>query len=92
MLLKIPKERLEAFLRGNEDCEALSEDEYVADLYDVEPPITVNLRLSPKGAEILAAARLLFDEEQDGWYMGERIEDEDELTQAFLHAMEAFGA
>ena len=91
MLLKIPKERLDAYLRDNEDCEALSEDEYVADLYDIEPPITVNFRLTAKGVEVLAAARLLYDEEQDGWYMGERIEDEEGLTQAFLRAMELSG-
>ena len=88
MLIRISREELIAYLNASEDAEALSADEYVADLYDAEPPITMNLRIVKDGAEVLAAAELLYDEEQDGWYMGERIEDEARLTSALIEAME----
>ena len=88
MLIQISRERLIAYLNASEDAEALSADEYVADLYDAEPPITLNLRVVKGGAEILAAAELLYDDEQDGWYMGERIEDEARLAAALREAME----
>lgn len=87
MLIQISKEKLVAYLNASEDAEALSADEYVADLYDAEPPITMNLRVVENGAEVLAAAELLYDEEQDGWYMGERIEDEARLAAALAEAM-----
>lgn len=87
MWIQISREKLIAYLNASEDAEALSADEYVADLYDAEPPITLNLRVVENGAEVLAAAELLYDEEQDGWYMGERIEDEARLQAALTEAM-----
>lgn len=91
MLIEISKDKLLAFLTSNEDCEALTADEYVVDLYDMDTPITIDLRIVKEGAEILAAAELLYDEEQDGWYMGERIEDEARISEALKAAMEAVG-
>ncbi|MBQ3078790.1 MAG: hypothetical protein IJC48_02160 [Clostridia bacterium] len=87
MEIRLPIEELKKFLETNEDCEALTQDEYVSDLYDGDTPLTVNLRLEDGKAVILAAARLLYDEEQDGWYMGERVEDEDLILRAFESAM-----
>ena len=78
---------LKAFLNGDPDCEALSQNEYVADLYDCEKPMTVDLILSDKAVEIVAAAYLEYDEEQDGWYMGERVEDAETVKAAFEAAM-----
>lgn len=89
MLIKISQEKLMRFLANNEDAEALTADEYVVDLYDIEPPLTLNLKVSKDGGEILAAAELLYDAEQDGWYMGERIEDAARVTAALMAAMEA---
>jgi len=88
MYINLPVARLLNFLQTNEDCEALSGGEYVADLYDNEIPITVNLREEEGKIAVLAAARLLYDEEQDGWYMGERVEDEEMIRSAFMRAME----
>lgn len=87
MIMNISLDALKAFLENNEDCEMLSEGEYVADLFGLDDPITVNLRLEKDAAHILAAAKLLYDEEQDGWYMGDRIEDELEIQKAFEIAM-----
>ena len=80
------------FLPGNTpniiiNGEALGADEYVADLYDAEKPLTVNLKETEKGFELLAAAEMLFDEEMDGWYMGERVEDAEMVERALRNAM-----
>lgn len=66
---------LKVFLDNFDDCEALSEGEYVLDLYDLEPPLSIDLTLQKDGIEVEGAAELLFDEEMDGWYIGSRIED-----------------
>ena len=58
---------LEAFLAKCEDCEALSEKEYVLDLYDLEPPISMDLTLQKDGLWIEGAAELVFDEDLVGW-------------------------
>ena len=87
MQIKLPINELKVFLETNEDAEALAQGEYVVDLYEEEPPITINLRIDDEKVFVLAAAQLLYDEEQDGWYMGERIEDGEEISKAFHDAM-----
>ena len=77
---------LEAFLAKCEDCEALSEKEYVLDLYDLEPPISMDLTLQKDGLWIEGAAELVFDEEMDGWYIGRRIEETEPLLSALREA------
>lgn len=87
MLLNMDSTAVKTFLNGFEDGEMLAEGEYVADFFDGEHPITVNLRFVKNEIEILAAAFLLYDEEQDGWYMGDRIENADVIRDAFERAM-----
>ena len=87
MLLKTSKETLKAFFDTCSDCEEIAPGEYVADLYDTDKPMTLDLLFTKDGVEVLAAAYLLYDEEQDGWYMGERIEDEARLQAALTEAM-----
>lgn len=77
---------LEAFLAKCEDCEALSEKEYVLDLYDLEPPISMDLTLQKDSLWIEGAAELVFDEEMDGWYIGRRIEEAEPLLSALREA------
>ena len=71
------RDALLKYLNDSPDAEQLGAHEYVADFYDVDTPLTINI-LAPDGddIEIVAAAQLLYSEEQDGWYMGARIEDE----------------
>ena len=88
-LSKSQQEKLLKYLNEDADAEQLSVNEFVADFYDAEPPVTVNFLLTDNGEiEIAAAALLLYDEEQDGWYMGDRIEDESAILAA-LTASEA---
>ena len=79
---------LRAFLENCEDAEALSAREYVLDLYDVERPVSLDLVFVRGGVAVDGAAELKYDAEQDGWYMGERLEDPEEV----LAALGAAGA
>ncbi len=91
MKIKLTAEEFSAvknFLNTFEDSEQLSEKEYVVDLYDIEPPISLDLSLGKDCLFVDGAAELLFDEEMDGWYIGERIEK----TEPVLRALREAGA
>ena len=75
MILNVNADALRAYLESDSDCEAIGTDEYVADFYDIEKPVTMNITFTKKGVDAEAAAYLLYDSEQDGWYMGEQIDD-----------------
>ena len=52
MFLKLTEQEmthLRAFLDASEDCEALSEREYVADLYDLDAPLSLDLVFCEQG-------------------------------------------
>lgn len=87
MTINISAEALKAFLESSEDAEMLSEGEYVVDLFDTDTPVTVNLKFEKGVCCVLAAAYLLYDDNQDGWYMGDRTEDEAVISKAFADAM-----
>lgn len=61
--------RLSAALDAFEDAERTGESEYVVDFYDFEPPLSMELAFAQGGVEVLAAQRLSFDEELDGYYL-----------------------
>ena len=64
---------LRTYLDANEDCDALSTMEYVADLYAAASPISLNLVFEEGGVRIDGAAVLGFDEALDGYYMASTI-------------------
>lgn len=89
MKIKLTAEEFSAvknFLNTFEDSEQLSEKEYVVDLYDIEPPISLDLSLAKDCLFVDGAAELLFDEEMDGWYIGERIEKPEPVLRALREA------
>ena len=93
MKLKLTAEEeasLHAFLERCEDAEKLSEREYVADLYDNETPVSLDLVFVKGGVAVDGAAELKYDEEQQGWYMGERLETP-EAVRGALEEAGAFG-
>ena len=81
--------RICAFLETNEDCERLPGNEFVADLYDESPCLTLNLSLEKNELHLLAAAELLYDEELDAYYMGDAVEDTARVSEALLRAAKA---
>ena len=58
---------LRARLEAHEDAQATGPDEYVIDLYDFEPPLSMELALSD-GVHVLAAERMAYDEGLKGYY------------------------
>ena len=81
---------LKAFLVAFEDSEALSESEYVLDLYDLDPPLSMDLKLGKNCLFVDGAAELRFNEELDGWYIGDRIEQPEPILRG-LEEAGAFG-
>ncbi len=77
---------LRAFLDNFDDAEQLSAREYVVDLYDIARPISLDLVFVKGGVGVDGAAELKYDEEQDGWYMGERLDSADEVLDALAEA------
>ena len=77
---------LRAFLDNFDDAAQLSAREYVVDLYDIARPISLDLVFVKGGVGVDGAAELKYDEEQDGWYMGERLDSADEVLDALAEA------
>lgn len=93
MKLALSEERraaLRAFLERFEDAERLAGGEYVVDLYDLDPPVSLDLVFEEDGVSADGAAELRFDEELDGWYIGDRIAEPSRVVVA-LEAAGAFG-
>ncbi len=85
-LTQAQEEALRAFLEGFEDAERLSAREYVVDLYDIPVPVSLDLVFVRGGVAVDGAAELLYDAEQDGWYMGQRLESPDDVRAALEQA------
>lgn len=85
-LTQSQEEALRAFLEGFEDAEQLSTREYVVDLYDIPRPLSLDLVFVKGGVAVDGAAELLYDEEQDGWYMGQRLDGPEDVRAALEQA------
>ena len=90
-LTPVQETALREFLDSHEDAEQLSAREYVVDLYDIPEPLSLDLVFVKGGVAVDGAAELKYDAEQDGWYMGERL-DSPEAVRAALERAGAFGA
>ena len=88
MIVNINKDQLKAFLETCEDAEEVGEGEYTVDLYDTEPAISMNIEFTKDGVDVLAALFLEFDEEQDGWYLGEKTKDVEMIEKVLKQAIE----
>ena len=89
MKIRLTQERedaLRVFLANCEDAEQLSAREYVVDLYDIDRPVSLDLVFVKGGVAVDGAAELKYSEEQDGWYMGDRLEDPEEVRSALEQA------
>ena len=85
-LTQAQEDALRVFLEGFEDAEQLSSREYVVDLYDIDPPVSLDLVFVRGGIGVDGAAELLFDEALDGWYMGERLETPEQVRDALVRS------
>ena len=85
-LTQSQEEALRAFLESFEDAEQLSAREYVVDLYDIPRPVSLDLVFVKGGVAVDGAAELLYDEAQDGWYMGQRLDSPEDVRAAMEQA------
>lgn len=88
MIVNIDAGKLREFLMTCEDAEEVGKDEYTVDLYDADPAISMNIEFTKDGADVLAALFLEFDEEQDGWYLGEKTKDVALIEKVLKQAIE----
>ena len=88
MLLHLDARALEDWLSTCPDAEDLGEREYTVDLYDVETPLSIELQLTDKGVELLAALTMRYDDELDGWFLDQRVEDADLVERMLQSAMQ----
>ena len=77
---------LRAFLEANADCEAQAENEYVADLYDLEAPMTLDLVFVKGGVRVDGACLLAYDEGMEGYYIGEPVLEMETVRRALMEA------
>lgn len=77
---------LRAFLDASADCEALSEREYVADLYDLEAPMSMDLVFCDGGVRIDGACLLGYDEGMEGYYIAEPVTEPERVRRALAEA------
>jgi len=87
MIVNVDAAKLREFLASFEDAEEVGKDEYTVDLYDTDPALSMNIEFTKDGADVLAALYLEFDEEQDGWYLGEKTKDVALIEKALKEAM-----
>lgn len=72
------------FARESEDAERLAEGYYTLDVYELEPPLTMEFELCEGGIDVLSAFDLLYSAPDDGWYLGDRIEEAGALSARLL--------
>ena len=77
---------LRAFLEASADCEAQAENEYVADLYDLDAPMTLDLVFVKGGVRVDGACLLAYDEEMEGYYIGEPVLEIETVRRALMEA------
>ncbi len=89
MYLKCEKsslDKLMAFISSSEDCEQVSGNEWVIDIYEPEPAFTLNIVFDKSGIRVDGAEYLSYSDELDGWYMSGSIDSEDELISLLRNA------
>lgn len=87
MLISLTREqliRLDDFVQQSEDAEVLSEGEYMLDIFDLEPPLSLQYVQDKDGIDVLAACQLAYDEGLDGWYIHDQIEGADRIREVLL--------
>jgi len=78
------------YLAASADCEKLAEGEWVADLYDVEAPVSLDLVFKKDSVFADGAEYLAYDAESDGYYLAGPVESAERVTE-ILRAAGALG-
>ncbi|MGI6172722.1 MAG: hypothetical protein ACOYI8_02345 [Christensenellales bacterium] len=79
MRIKIDKAKMRALrdhLARGEDCEEMESGEY---LIAPDDDIEMEIALADDAIDVLCAVKLQYDEESDGWYIAQRLEEREEI-------------
>ena len=68
-------EKFKAFISSSGDCEQLSADEWVVDIYEPEPAVSLNIVFEGEKIRVDGAEYMAFSEELDGWYICGGVSD-----------------
>ena len=93
MMIEMTTDKVEMamqYFANSEDSQALSDGGYVCDLYELEPPVTLEVYPAEDGLDVVAAFMLCYDEGIGGYYLGEKLETKEALVNAL--AGWSFGA
>lgn len=63
-----------AQLAQMEDAEPLPDGGYTVDLYDLDPPVSIEVYPAKSGLDVAAAFTLNYDADMDGYYLGDKLE------------------
>ena len=89
MYLRPDKDSLEkfrAYISSSADCEQLSADEWVVDIYEPEPALSLNIVFEGDKIRVDGAEYMAFSEELDGWYISGSVPDADALEEILRNA------
>lgn len=79
-------EKFRAFISSSEDCERLSDDEWVVDIYEPEPAVSLNIVFEDDAIRVDGAEYMAFSEELDGWYISGSVPNVDALEKILRDA------
>lgn len=63
-----------ARLAQMDDAEPVPGGGYTVDLYELDPPVTIELYPVKSGFDVTAAFTLNYDDAMDGYYLGDKLE------------------
>ena len=84
MKLKLSAEERQALLKyldASEDCEKLSEKEWILDIYDSAEPVSLDLVFARDSVFADGAEYMKYDEEMDGWFISGPIESAEKVLE-----------
>ena len=75
------REALKRYLETSEDCEKLSEKEWILDIYEGTEPISLDLVFARDSVFADGAEYMRYDEEMDGWFISGPIENAEKVLE-----------
>ena len=85
MLIRMEAARVKALwdaLRADEDSEENPDGSFTVDLFDTEPPVSMELYPDKNGYEITALLTLKYSDELEGWYVADKRKDKADMEAA----------
>ena len=75
------RQALLKYLETSEDCEKLSEKEWILDIYEGAEPVSLDLVFMRESVFADGAEYMKYDEEMDGWFISGPIESADKVLE-----------